>query len=68
MGRNAKDSPWFSTAQESRRRKKVMYTLGDEAREKVETFAELEGTTKSEMAEEMILAWAGKKDEKDAGE
>lgn len=44
-----------------------MYTLGDEAREKVEAFAESEGTTKSEMAEEMILAWAGKKEEKESG-
>ena len=34
-----------------------MYTLGDEARAKVEAFAEQEGTTKSQMAEEMILAW-----------
>lgn len=61
MGRtgNPIGSKWRNTTQEERKRKKVVFTLSDEAREKLERIAP-EGM-RSQMVERMILEWPEEK-------
>jgi hypothetical protein len=55
MGRNAKDSPWYSTPPELRRRKGIQLTLAPEALEALDTLAQRYGS-RSAAVEALILA------------
>jgi hypothetical protein len=55
MTGNPKDSEWYVTLQEKRKRKLVSLTLSDEARAKLEALAEGRKAKKSEVVEDLIL-------------
>ena len=56
MAGNPKDSPWYATPQEARRRKAVILTLSDEARARLDALAEQRGTSKSALVEALIAS------------
>ena len=53
MSGNPKDSPWRSTPQRLRKRKSIVFTISDEARERLKLLAP-EGT-RSAFVERLIL-------------
>lgn len=58
MGPSPKGSKWSSTPQAARRRRKVQFTLSDEARAKLDRLAEASGggAVKSKIIEDLIMA------------
>ncbi len=55
MGRNPKESPWYSTPEEMRASKRVFVRLGDEARAKLDRLVKARGGVRSKVVEDLIM-------------
>ncbi len=55
MPGNPTDSPWYSTPSAARKRKPVVLTLSDEARERLAKLAAAQDTSMSALVEHLIL-------------
>lgn len=55
MPGNPKDSEWYSIAQSDRVRKKIQFTLSDEARERLDKMSKARKEPKSQVVERLIL-------------
>lgn len=53
---NPKDSQWYSTPANARKRKPFTITLSDEAQERLEKQAKARGLSRSKAIEAMIMA------------
>ena len=56
MGRNAKDSEWYSTPRAARTRKGIEVTLPDAALERLEKIATARGVSRSQVVEALVMA------------
>lgn len=56
MGRNAKDSEWFSTPNAARNRKRFEVTLPEDALARLDKIADARGVSRSVVVETLIMA------------
>lgn len=55
MAERQRGSQWYAATNADRKRKQVMFTLSDEARDALDALAEARGETKSAIVEAEIL-------------
>lgn len=55
MSSNPKDSPWYSTPRNARKRRGVEVTLSDEARAKLDKLVKKSKTSRSAVVEALIM-------------
>lgn len=53
---NQKDSPWYSTPKNARKRKPLGITLSDEAQERLEKQAKARQCSRSQVVEALVMA------------
>lgn len=56
MGRNAKDSEWYSTPRTARKRKGIEVTLSDDALGRLEKMAKARGVSRSQVIDELVMS------------
>jgi len=56
MAGNPKDSEWYSTPNEARKRKPLKLSLSDECQDRLERMATARGISRSQIVEELVMA------------
>jgi metal-responsive CopG/Arc/MetJ family transcriptional regulator len=56
MAGNPKDSEWYSTPKDKRKRKGIEVTLPDEVRERLDALSDQHNVSRSQMVERLIMA------------
>lgn len=56
MPGNPKDSEWYSTPKERRKRKGIEVTLPDEVRDRLDALADARGLSRSAVIEQLVMA------------